>query len=73
MLSANRDSTLATTFLPIGSHFTFMRKVVSRKQVDISKNLNHLSVWLHKQHAQCYSNNNFIIFILLGLQGKKVT
>ena len=55
MLSADRNIARATAFLPIGSHFTFMRKVVSRKQVDISQNLNYLSVWLRQQHVQCYS------------------
>ena len=55
MLGADVDVTIATTFLLISSHFTFMRKRVSRKQVDIFKNLNYLSVWFHQQHVQCYS------------------
>lgn len=54
MVSADIDVTIAATFLPISSHFTFMTKIVSRKQVDIFKNLNYLSVWFH-QHVQCYS------------------
>lgn len=55
MLGADRDVAIAITFLPINSHFTFMRKVVSSKQVDIFKNLKYPSVWFHQQHVQCYS------------------
>lgn len=55
----DRNIVTAQTFAPTNSHFTFMRKVVLRKQADILKNLNYLSVWFHQQHGQCYSKQEF--------------
>lgn len=55
IVGADLDVVIATTFLLISSQFTFMIKIVSRKQVDIFKTLNYLSVWFYQQHVQCYS------------------